>query len=641
MARKCKNCAKYAHYGHRKNNGKEYCATHKLRGMVCLSEPACYEIECTKNARYNFENESKALYCFEHKKNDMLYIGVKRCAFDGCNKTKPTYNYMNEKNGMYCATHAIKDMVTLEKYKQKNNPSKCCVTCKTKSRKYNYVGLSPLYCAKCSKPNMISIHVPRCQCGTQATFGFPNAKKIKETCGRHQKPGMVSLINNCAKENCFQRGLYHCEHEKKGRYCFQHKEDDMISVHKNKSCVVVECEKRARYDYLDSAGQKYCSMHKKPGMANLHNNCKFLHCLKQGCYNYSGEKKGIYCKEHKDLEMISVKKCMTCAIDDCNSNPFYGYKNEQKTHCKKHISDEMIYLGITCAEDNCNSTNKSYNYKGEKIGLFCSKHAQENMIDVIRLKCSKCEKVAIKGHVGQKPSRCFQHRSPNMISRPRKQCVQSICTNLALFGTEHDKQIHCELHKEDDEMNLLERECIVCNLPYILDHEKKCEICSTSNFFIQRKHLAKQRAVSEYLIKNLPDKNFIEDKTIDRGICGLERPDIRYDCGTHWLIIEVDENQHRVYECEKTRMINISQSFGGMPVWFVRYNPDGFRHPSEKRRKINVSQSKRLETLVRWIRYLFDRNPGDGGMFVGVIKIFFDGYQEGNVTEECLLKIME
>ena len=69
------------------------------------------------------------------------------------------------------------------------------------------------------------------------------------------------------------------------------------------------------------------------------------------------------------------------------------------------------------------------------------------------------------------------------------------------------------------------------------------------------------------------------DKMVDGGKCGRERPDRLFELPVRVLIIECDENQHkeRACECEQTRMVNIGQSFGGLSVYFIRWNPDNFK----------------------------------------------------------------
>ena len=49
------------------------------------------------------------------------------------------------------------------------------------------------------------------------------------------------------------------------------------------------------------------------------------------------------------------------------------------------------------------------------------------------------------------------------------------------------------------------------------------------------------------------------------------------DCNTHFIVVEIDEGQHKQYtkECEFSRMSNIYLA-NGLPTLFIRFNPDDF-----------------------------------------------------------------
>jgi hypothetical protein len=85
-----------------------------------------------------------------------------------------------------------------------------------------------------------------------------------------------------------------------------------------------------------------------------------------------------------------------------------------------------------------------------------------------------------------------------------------------------------------------------------------------------------------------------------------------------------DEHQHqqRTYGCEKARMINISQSFGGTPVIFIRWNPDTFKI---RGRTQKVSKNKRLEILRSWINH-FKKSGYVPGAFLSVIYLYYDDW---------------
>jgi hypothetical protein len=91
------------------------------------------------------------------------------------------------------------------------------------------------------------------------------------------------------------------------------------------------------------------------------------------------------------------------------------------------------------------------------------------------------------------------------------------------------------------------------------------------------------------------------------------------------LILEVDEHQHRSYsqDCERTRMFNIAQSEGGMPVRFVRYNPDTFK--GEAGEKQNPTKHARKVDLMACLKHV-QATPPAPGVFCDAIYIYYDGY---------------
>lgn len=111
-------------------------------------------------------------------------------------------------------------------------------------------------------------------------------------------------------------------------------------------------------------------------------------------------------------------------------------------------------------------------------------------------------------------------------------------------------------------------------------------------------------------------------------MCGKEskhRPDFVYDCKTHVVIVEVDEHQHKS-NCSKgeiNRMRNIYFAYEGIPVVFVRYNPDSFVY---RGKKVEISQQKREDILLRWVEKAMNISVE---VCLSVIYLFYDGYYEG------------
>ena len=113
---------------------------------------------------------------------------------------------------------------------------------------------------------------------------------------------------------------------------------------------------------------------------------------------------------------------------------------------------------------------------------------------------------------------------------------------------------------------------------------------------------------------------------MDRGECVRYRPDFVFDAGTHFVVLEVDENQHMSYncDCEQHRMINLSQAMG-MPTVFVRYNPYGYKAPNGSKA---ARAREREDALCEWLTRM--RKPesrrANRGSFCDGLYLYYDGY---------------
>jgi len=126
----------------------------------------------------------------------------------------------------------------------------------------------------------------------------------------------------------------------------------------------------------------------------------------------------------------------------------------------------------------------------------------------------------------------------------------------------------------------------------VLNKEGICiNFCSMEEMDrMMKKRVKKHEEKVENLLREEIDIPFTyRDEVVDR-VCSNKRPDFVYHCGTHVVIVEVDEDQHKSYKCtvygdnkegkmkgENIRMFEIAQSFDGLPVVFLRYNPDNYK----------------------------------------------------------------
>ena len=201
-----------------------------------------------------------------------------------------------------------------------------------------------------------------------------------------------------------------------------------------------------------------------------------------------------------------------------------------------------------------------------------------------------------------------------MVPYPTKRCK---CKELATHGESPHNRTTCEEHAVDASFAFVERACVSCGLShYVLDHNNHCKDCDPTQFNLVR--LRKQRVVRDFLEANGQGDWVSYDRKIPEG-CGLERPDFLYDFGKLFVVLEVDEWQHRdrACSCEQTRMVNISQSLG-MQTLFIRYNPDSFTINGQVSR---VPTKRRLDELLRMLKQYRD---GQLSSFCMVRYMYYD-----------------
>jgi EsV-1-7 cysteine-rich motif len=535
----------------------------------------CSIPSCKKKATFNIKGR-EPLFCSTHRTEHMLNVMKNICEFKDC-YVKAIFGYLDQP-AIRCKLHILADMVN-----------------------HNYK-----YCEHKG-------------CHIRSCYGFPNKKA--SACAKHKEPGMKPIKSRrCAEVNCTVRNpCFNFAGVKPGIYCSIHKQSNMVDV-QHPICESQGCLKQPAYDIRGGKG-RFCAEHKLPNMIDIVN----AYCAYAGCtvvnpiFNFQSESKGKFCFDHKESTMVDVKH-NTCEEKGCQLRPNYNIKGEKGGRfCKEHKQDGMVDVShATCEFEDC-STRPNYGFKGEN-GRRCVKHKLPNMIDLMNKTCSveQCLTRARYGHPGIPAIRCTQHREMGMIAFPTARCKQ--CKKSALWGKDM-KLLHCDEHKQGDEQNIVERPCKSCNLMSILDMNDLCEHCHPGSFI--RATLAKQKSLMAYL-DHRGLCGTTTDKRIDNGSCGNERPDRIFELDDKVIIIECDEYQHkdRPCECEQTRMVNIGQSFGGTPVYFIRFNPDDYQSPYQI--EPNASLIQRYQLCGDLIQSILQRSISLPNALVSSIYLYFD-----------------
>jgi hypothetical protein len=137
---------------------------------------------------------------------------------------------------------------------------------------------------------------------------------------------------------------------------------------------------------------------------------------------------------------------------------------------------------------------------------------------------------------------------------------------------------------------------------------------------IPRQYKLKEHHVREYLMAVFDQRiTMAFDKRVDQG-CSARRPDVFIDFGSHILVIECDEHQHKGYSCENKRMMEIFHDAGNRPAIFLRFNPDAYQEGDKKHPgcfrptktvglKVQEEFTRRMHAIVARIRHFQEQVP--------------------------------
>jgi len=318
------------------------------------------------------------------------------------------------------------------------------------------------------------------------------------------------------------------------------------------------------------------------GRICIHENCKTI-----PSFNYVNETKRLYCSKHKLDNMINIKN-KKCIHENCKTQPTFNYVNENKgLYCSKHKLDNMVnIISKTCIHENCN-TQPTYNYENEKKGLYCFKHKLNNMVDIKNKTCIHkiCNTQPTFNYKNEKKALyCFKHKLDNMVNITHKKCIHENCKILPTYNYKNEKiRLYCSKHKLDNMVDIKNKTCKNewCDIIPSKKYRGYCLNCFIHEFpneKIARNYKTKETRITNYIKEYFNNYDLVCDKTIQNG-CSKKRPDILLDLGFQVIIIEIDENQHRNYDCscENKRLMELSKDIGHRPIIFIRFNPDDYK----------------------------------------------------------------
>lgn len=569
---KCQTCSRVAHYG-LPDNPATVCRDHRAIGMINRTGLLCSFVGCTSTSRaFNIPGQ-KGAYCKKHKTPEMVNVLSTICARKGCTSTSTVFDFPGGK-GRFCKTHASSTMVNVRSVECEH------IGCESKSRNFDVLGGNGRFCKDHKLDGMINVRSATCEhtgCPIKAMFGLKG---------------------------------------KSSRFCSKHKLDGMCY---RGACEFADCHIVASYNYPLETKSRFCTTHKLVGMVNLRKRtCQHAGCKKSPSFGFKGNS-STRCSSHKEDGMVNLIS-KQCEHEGCDISASFAFTGEKPRCCQTHADEGMVNVQTRrCDRVDCTVTSRNYDFPGGH-GRFCTNHKEPGMIDVKSRRCEECRTIASVGKPGSQRSHCRVHRKPGMITLPRARCV--VCRKPAFYGVNYIPR-RCETHKTEEDQNLIERECRSCKLVMVLDKTDKCEFCNPHTFETNR--LAKQNALMAYL----DYYGFTGDSTdmvVNDGDCGRERPDRVFDFGDRIVVLECDEHQHkdRQCSCEQTRMVNISQGYGGVPVYFIRWNPDPYAPRVDTKKQESIE--KRHKIVCDYIRDIRREKVTLPRGLLSVLYMFHDGW---------------
>jgi len=205
------------------------------------------------------------------------------------------------------------------------------------------------------------------------------------------------------------------------------------------------------------------------------------------------------------------------------------------------------------------------------------------------------------------------------------------------------KRLYCLEHKKDGMVDVKHKMCKtpLCTTRVGEKYNGHCLFCYINLFPdkpVSRNYKTKEYAVVEFVKNKFSTFDWKWDKIIIGG-CSKRRPDLFLDLGYQIIIIEIDENQHIVYDCscENKRIMELSQDVGHRPIVLIRFNPDKYKENGKTitscwsqtkqgilivNKKKNKEWKNRLDVLEKQIKY-WTNSENKTNKTIEIIQLFY------------------
>lgn len=339
-----------------------------------------------------------------------------------------------------------------------------------------------------------------------------------------------------------------------------------------------------------------------------------------------------YCKECSGSAICSHGKYKRFCID-CGGHGLCCHNN-RKYFCKECGGSGICSHGkhkYDCRE--CNGSSICPHEKYKKVCKECNgssicSHGRRKAI------CDECGGSGICCH-GKRKEYCRECDGSQICihNRRKYECKECKGSGICSHG------LNKKLCKECGGSWLCKNDwCLTTIKSKYKGYCLYCYIQEFPNEKVVRNYKVKERHVVDRVLQEFPDFTWFHDKKIQDG-CSLRRPDLFLDYGTHVIMVEIDEQKHKGYDCSciNRRTMELSLDINHRPCVIIRFNPDAYidetakqvRSPWKPCKKTGIlilikscrdEWENRIKCLLECIDY-WVKNPTD--KIVEIIELYY------------------
>jgi len=317
-----------------------------------------------------------------------------------------------------------------------------------------------------------------------------------------------------------------------------------------------------------------------------------MSCEKSNCTNPKIPR-GKYCethRSHKETKCLHDKRKSICK--ECRGGGICDH-GKRRTICKQCRGGGICEHGKR--RTICKECGGGSICEHNRIKSVCKECGGSSICEHQRHKsgCKECGGHAICEH-GRIRTICKECGGGAICEHGR---IRTICKECG--GTqicEHGKRKSvckecggsqiCKHNKNRNNCIICKPEisCILCKSILPTKYKPYCFRCFcylNPHSEVCTKYKLKETYVVNRIKEKFIDLEFVYNKRISGG-CSRRIPDLYLHCGTHNLVVEIDENQHSNYSCENRRIMELFQDGGSIPLVVIRFNPDTYIENDEK-----------------------------------------------------------